>query len=147
MTDPTRGRWVVEATPFGLRVDHPGNPTVLAPWLTGVIQVAQVNAGLRRRAEGVTAPAHTTDGLFDVGPTVAELIRIREAAGVDRTVIAGVLAMGKSRIGDYERGRYRPRIDVVEAWAYVLGHDITVPARQPKEHIVPESDITIKPGA
>lgn len=132
-TDPTRGVWTVTTSPDGLQVHHTGDPVVLAQWLTGIIQVAQANAGLRRRAEGITPPAHTAGGrLFDVGPTVTELIRIREAAGMDRTVIASVLAMGKSRISDYERGRYRPRIDVVEAWAYVLGHDITVPSRYPR---------------
>lgn len=126
-TDPGTGRWTVTPTDGGLHVTHDGDPSILAAWLTDTIQVAQSNEGLRRRAErlGVNV-VHAGPPPYDIGPTVARLTELRVQANASPTVVSKVLGYGNCRIGEYERGTYRPRIDAVEAWALVLGHELRV---------------------
>ena len=64
---------------------------------------------------------------------VAELIRLRKAAGVTQAELAERLGRPQSVISDIESGRRSPRIDTLAATARVLGYDlhVTLAAREP----------------
>jgi ribosome-binding protein aMBF1 (putative translation factor) len=64
---------------------------------------------------------------------VAELIRLRKAAGVTQAELAERLGRPQSVISDIESGRRSPRIDTLVATARVLGYDlrVTLAPREP----------------
>ncbi len=57
---------------------------------------------------------------------VAELIRLRKAAGVTQAELAERLGRPQSIVSDIESGRRSPRIDTLAAAARVLGYELRI---------------------
>jgi hypothetical protein len=128
MVDPYTGRWTVTVVDGHIRADHDGDgdPETLASWLRQLISGAQATEGVRRHA---AKHPRVKSSRGDIHPIVGQLRQIREQRGISLRAVGEAMARDASGIGDLERGVSRPRVDTLDAWAFVLGQDLTLTPR------------------
>lgn len=116
---PPDGPFTVTTTTGGVHIAV-DDPATWAAFITEAVRLARGN-----RAIALAHPEGPPR--YDIDPVIADLKRIREQAGATRRTVAEAMLMDRGRVAAYERGALRPRIDVVTAWAYVLGRQLAVP--------------------
>lgn len=89
------------------------DPQQWSAWLAEQIRIERANAVVRRQPP----PPH-----HEIHPIITQLRAIRVELGATCETVSRAMLMDRARVACYERGGYRPRMDTVDAWAYVLGH-------------------------
>lgn len=111
-----------------MRSDGEDCTSVEAVWLGAIITqklreqaLSDTFRELEAKTEGITPGGEK----FDVDPLIFAFEAERERQNVSRRALArAIYCSNESKLGAYVRGRSRPHMDVLRAWAYVLGLDI-----------------------